>query len=156
MIFYIKKVIKLAVMLKLKLLLVVLSSVLVAQAQTVDTIQLVNYFGRLTPVVQGHAVTYRQLKPMMERYPDILWAWRKARNSTRISQALLLTDVAATLVLLTTESEQVIISSLAIGVGALITLNLHQEVRNQRIMHAVQLYNNKVRELLNKTGTESR
>lgn len=141
-------------MLKLKLLLVVLCSVLVAQSQTVDTIQLVNYFGRLTPVIQGHAVTYRQLKPMMLRYPEMLVEWKKARNSTRISQALLLADVAATVVLLTTESEQVIISSLAIGVGALITLNLIQDVRNQRLMHMVQMYNSKVHKDLNKSENQ--
>ncbi|MFN4971567.1 MAG: hypothetical protein ACK45I_03145 [Bacteroidota bacterium] len=139
-------------MLKLKLLLIVMCSAWVLKAQPMDTVQLVNYFGRLTPVVHGHAVTYRQLKSLMQRYPETLEAWKKSRNSTRLSQALLLTDVAATLVLLSTKSEKVIMASLAVGVGALITLNLYQETRNLHMLYAVQLYNKKIREELDKSN----
>ena len=88
----------------------------------------------------------------MQRYPETLEAWKKSRNSTRLSQALLLTDVAATLVLLSTKSEKVIMASLAVGVGALITLNLYQETRNLHMLYAVQLYNKKIREELDKSN----
>lgn len=152
MIFYYKKVITLAAMLKIKLLLIVLCFVLTTKAQTPDTIQLVNYFGRLTPVIDGHAVTFKQLKPMLQKYPETLQAWKKARNSARISQTLLITDVAATLLFLTTKSEEVIITSLAIGVSALVTLNLHQDVRNLKLLYAVQMYNRKALDERNKVG----
>lgn len=115
-------------------------------AQTSDSIQLINFFGTYAPSINNEVKTYRQIKPLMKAYPETFAAWKKARNAERIGQLLLLTDAVATFVLLLSDNEAVMLGSLGIGLGALTTFILYEDIRNVRLKHAVQLYNRRLSE----------
>lgn len=115
-------------------------------AQKADSIQLINFFGTYAPSINNEVKTYRQIKPLMKAYPETFAAWKKARNAERIGQLLLLTDAVATFVLLLSDNEAVMLGSLGIGLGALTTFILYEDIRNVRLKHAVQLYNRRLSE----------
>jgi hypothetical protein len=115
-------------------------------AQQRDTIQLLNFFGTNVAAINNDIKNYRQLKPLMKAYPETFEAWKKARNAERVAQFLIILDVASTFTLLLSENEAFILSSLGVGVGALVTGILYTDIRNRRLKNAVELYNQKVRE----------
>lgn len=115
-------------------------------AQNCDSIQLINFFGTYAPSINNEVKTYRQIKPLMKAHPETFAAWKKARNAERIGQLLLLTDVLATFVLLLSDNEAVMLGSLGVGLGTLTTFLLYEDIRNSRLKHAIQLYNQRLRE----------
>lgn len=118
---------------------------MVTYAQQKDTIQLINYGGTLLPVINNEVLTMRDMKPLFKTHPETYAAWKKARNSARLTATFLALNVIGTFGILLSETDRELLIFLGISVTSIAGVYLNEPAKNKRLKHAVTLYNERIR-----------